>query len=90
MEITNDAKEKLMSAMQEHKASCVRLYLMGQGCCGPQIGLGLDEPGEEDTVQEINGIQVAIDQLAVSAAENVTLDFQNDGFMLKGLPENNC
>ncbi|MGD6819156.1 adhesin [Metabacillus sp. 84] len=90
MEITNEAKQQLILAMEENQANCVRIYFMGQGCCGPQIGLGLDEPNQDDQVYQINGIQIAIDQLAADAAKDITLDFQENGFMLIGLPENNC
>ncbi|HLR42811.1 MAG TPA: adhesin, partial [Pseudogracilibacillus sp.] len=43
-------------------------------CCGPQVGLSLDEPKDTDTIQEINGVKVALDQDIKDSVEELTLD----------------
>jgi|GEM_PF-2792646 len=48
------------------------------------MGLTLDEPIENDVIEEINGIKVAIDFKLVDEVKKVTLDFQEDGLVLMG------
>ncbi|WP_183040873.1 hypothetical protein [Salipaludibacillus neizhouensis] len=40
------------------------------------MGLALDEATENDVVEEINGIKVAIDKSIHSQTENMTLEYQ--------------
>ena len=88
MIITDTAKEMLTNAMEENNAEGIRFYFVGQGCCGPQLGLSLDVPEEQDLIKEVNGIQVAIDQRVLSMTEDVTIDIQDGSLALVGLPEN--
>lgn len=88
MMITDTAKEMLITTMEENNAKGIRFYFVGQGCCGPQLGLSLDVPEEHDVIKEVNGVQVAIDQRVLSMAEEVTIDIQDGSLALVGLPEN--
>ncbi|MBB6449782.1 Fe-S cluster assembly iron-binding protein IscA [Geomicrobium halophilum] len=90
MTITETAKEVLVSTMNENQAEGIRFYFAGQGCCGPQLGVSMDTPEQEDTIQEVNGISVAMDQRVASMAEGVSLDVKNGGLVMEGLPESNC
>jgi Fe-S cluster assembly iron-binding protein IscA len=40
------------------------------------MGMALDEPQENDQVEELNGIRVSIDERIVSYTEELTVDFQ--------------
>lgn len=64
---------------------------MESGCCGPQIGISIDAPVPTDTIKEINGIKVAIDQEIKDAVEGLTLDDEEtaDGtqFVLVGMDQ---
>lgn len=40
------------------------------------MGMALDEPQENDKVEELNGIRVSIDERIVSYTEDLTVDFQ--------------
>ena len=90
MDITQTAKDVLTESLKDNKAQGIRFYFAGQGCCGPQFGLSMDAPEAEDTIKEVNGIQVALDNRVSSMVEDVSLDFQDGGLVLVGLPENNC
>ncbi|MBT2255948.1 adhesin [Priestia megaterium] len=93
MNITDGAKKMLKDVFAEQGAKSIRFYSEGAGCCGPQVGLSLDEPTENDTVQEINGIQVAIENTVLSTTQGLTLDVQEGpqgaGFVLVGM-DNSC
>lgn len=88
MNITDSAKQMIEEIFAKQNAKNIRVYSLGGGCCGPQVGLSLDEPKETDEVQAINGIQVAIDPEVSAAVAEVTLDKQESeqgaGFALVG------
>jgi len=88
MIITDSAKEMLKNVMTENNVEGIRFYFVGQGCCGPQLGVSLDVPEEHDVIKEVNGVQVAIDQRVLSMTEDVTLDLQDGNLAFVGLPEN--
>ena len=90
MYITQSAKDVLLDSMKENAAEGIRFYFAGQGCCGPQFGVSMDAPEQEDVVKEVNGIRVALDQRVSGMVEEVSLDFQDGGLVMTGLPESNC
>jgi HesB-like selenoprotein len=92
MVITDQAKQALQDILKEHGKEGIRLYSAGGGCCGPQIGISLDNPQATDRLENINGIQVSIDEQVASIIQGVTLDVEEAGegvqFVLLGL--NQC
>lgn len=74
MNITDEAKQKLEAIFQEKGVNGIRFYSNDGGCCGPQVGISLDEPKATDTIQEINGIKVALDQDIIDSVAELTLD----------------
>ena len=74
MNITEKAKIKLQTIFEEKGTEGIRFYSMGAGCCGPQLGISLDAPGENDIFEEIDGIKVAIDKNVKDAVVGLTLD----------------
>ncbi|MGM0839240.1 MAG: adhesin [Bacillota bacterium] len=90
MNITNEAKEVLLNAMEENKSEGIRFFLNQGGCCGPQIGVSLDSAQATDKVEEINGVSVAFDTTVISMTDDVTLDVQDGGLVLVGVPDSGC
>lgn len=78
MMITDEAKQYIQSILEEQNAESLRIFTTA-GCCGPQIGMSLDAPESEDEVTDINGIRMAIAPDAKQAADNITLDFEEEG-----------
>ncbi|WP_347861925.1 adhesin [Salimicrobium sp. PL1-032A] len=85
MNISESAKETLQAMIKENGADGVRVEAAGQGCCGPQVGLSLEGAQENDEIQWISDIQVAIDPQVKDTVENITLDKEDDQFVLLGL-----
>ena len=56
------------------------------------MGLALEEPSENDVVETINGIQVAIEKDILANSEAITLDYQEtaSGSGLVMLGNDNC
>lgn len=76
MQIIDAGKTYIEDVLKQNKADCIRVIFAGQGCCGPKLGISLDEPHDDDIVQVINGIKVAIENHVVPQATRLTLDFQ--------------
>lgn len=91
MNITDGAKQKLDVIFQEKGTNGIRFYSNGSGCCGPQLGLSLDEPKDTDIIQEINGVKVALDRGIKDSVTDLTLDNNEtpDGsrFVLLGMDQ---
>ncbi|WP_112180246.1 MULTISPECIES: adhesin [Paraliobacillus] len=91
MIITEKAKTKLQNIFTEKGVDSIRFYAMEAGCCGPQLGISLDPVQATDTIEEIDGIKVAIDQDVKDAVAGLTLDDEEtaDGtqFVLLGMDQ---
>ena len=72
MQITDAGKTYVDGLWKEHNAEGIRVIFAGAGCCGPKIGLSLDEPHDDDIVQIINGIKVAIENRVVPHTTSLT------------------
>lgn len=94
MIITDVARDAFRDLFEQHDASNVRVFFAGQGCGAPQLGIALDQPEENDVIQNVNEISVAIDPQILILAENITLDVQDTpqgrGIVMMGLPESDC
>lgn len=92
MQITDAGKTFLDGLLKEHNAEGIRVIFAGAGCCGPKLGLSLDDPHDDDIVQIINGIKVSIENRVVPHTQGVSLDFKNteagSGLVLVG--QGNC
>lgn len=79
MIITDEAKAYIEEVMKEHGVSTLRFSFEGAGCCGPSWGMLLAMAEEEDIVQTVNGLEVAIDKKVLDVVDKLTLDFEGEG-----------
>ncbi len=63
------AKEKLPAEQG------LRVAVVGGGCSGFQYSLSFDAQKEGDTVQELDGVRVFIDEISLPYIAGTTLDF---------------
>lgn len=86
MQITDQARDQLIQVLEAKKAAGIRLYFGGYGWGGPQIGVSLDEPQEQDMIKVINQIQVAFAGNIVDYTNDLVLEYykENNGFALIG------
>ncbi|WP_280770208.1 adhesin [Salipaludibacillus daqingensis] len=89
MFITDEAKNFLLVMLKENDAENIKIFSNGGGCCGPSVGLAMDDPNEEDIVEDINQIKVAFEKSIYKDLENVTIDYQQtpqgESLVLEGL-----
>ena len=92
MLITDAGKAYIENLLKEHNSEGIRGVFAGAGCCGPKLGLSLADPEDDDIVQVVNGIRVAIENRVVPHTQAVTLDCQSteagSGLVLVG--QSNC
>jgi Fe-S cluster assembly iron-binding protein IscA len=59
MNITEQATEYIQQAMQENHVSTLRFFGI-PGCCGVNLGVSLQEAEENDLLEEVNGLNIAL------------------------------
>ena len=93
MKITDQAKEYIQQAMQENNISTLRFYGIA-GCCGVNLGVALQEPEENDLVEEVNGLNIAIQPDVKDQLTNVTLAVEEEngekGLVMNGYNGTSC
>jgi iron-sulfur cluster assembly accessory protein len=91
MTITDKAAEKAKAILagEGKNAWGIKIYVAGEGCCGPSYGLNLQEektPGDE--VIEKNGLKVYMDKQTLQTLTDKELDYyagaEGEGFIFTG------
>ena len=96
IKLTPNAASELKTLMNKEVESknmspkaVLRFMVVGGGCSGFSYKMGFDENvTEDDKVQEIDGVKVAVDQKSYLYLNETEVDFQ-DGLMGKGFVFNN-
>jgi iron-sulfur cluster insertion protein len=88
--ITPLAAENVRSLLVEKGLAdhCLRIYVAGIGCSGPQYGLALDDnPQESDTIVESEDLRILIDANSLAFLEGASIDYvetpQGSGFKIE-------
>lgn len=91
MTITEKAAEKAKAILAgEGKENWgIKIFVAGQGCCGPSYGLDLQEVQmPEDEVVEKDGLKVYMDKETLETLTGRELDYyvgqEGEGFIFKG------
>lgn len=67
---------------------CLRVYVAGIGCSGPQYGLALDDdPKDTDTLVETENLTILIDSTSLAYLQGASIDYvetpQGGGFRIQ-------
>jgi len=93
MDVSLDGKNYLTQVMEESEAKTLRFYGIA-GCCGVNLGVGLDEAQETDELVTIEGIQIAIDPQVKAQLTGVTIHAEEEngeiGLVLLGYTQKIC
>lgn len=86
LKITDQARDMLKEIFKYQNAQNIRVFFGGFGWGGPQVGLSLDEPKENDIIETINEIKVAIQPNMVPFLEGLSLVYnpRTNGIVLIG------
>jgi len=89
MELTDVAKEQLQLAINsvEEEVKGIRIF-ESEGCCGPSFQMDFaTNINQNETEIEVNDVRFFMVNDIVSDMEKVTIDFNGQGFQLKGLKQ---
>ena len=69
---------KTMQASQpEHAGKPLRVYVEGGGCSGMQYGLTFDEQRDGDSLTELNGVGVVVDEFSANYLRGAVVDYSD-------------
>ncbi|MGD6963980.1 adhesin [Fictibacillus phosphorivorans] len=77
MKITVRAKN-LIKELFDEEHGCIRLISLGEGCCGPIVGMSIEIPRETDEMKIINNVRVAVSPQVTTSLEGLTLDIERN------------
>jgi iron-sulfur cluster assembly protein len=87
--ISSLAVENARKMMEEKELPdhCLRVYVAGIGCAGPQFGLAIDKaPQENDTVVESDGLRILVDPNSLAYLDGASIEYtdtpQGSGFRI--------
>jgi iron-sulfur cluster assembly protein len=93
MDVSLDGKNYLTQVIEASEAKTLRFYGIS-GCCGVNLGVGLDEAHESDEIITIDGLTVAIDPQVKSQLAGVTIHAEEEngemGLVLLGYQQKSC
>jgi Fe-S cluster assembly iron-binding protein IscA len=79
IEITDEAKVKIIEILDKNPGKYLRIVFEGDGCAGPYLGVSLDEPGVNEVVTKVNGIDILLSDQVKKYAEVARINiFLND------------
>lgn len=77
MKISAEGKKYLDQVLAESEVKTIRFFGV-QGCCGMNLSVALDPEQENDTIQTIEGIKVAIEPSITSQLTDVTIHAEEE------------
>jgi iron-sulfur cluster assembly protein len=93
MKMTEKAKDYVQQAMQDNNVSTLRFYGIA-GCCGVNLAVALQAAEENDILEEVNGLTVAIQPDMKEQLGVVTIDVEENngemGIVLNGYNNTAC
>ncbi|MGE7603502.1 Fe-S cluster assembly protein HesB [Peribacillus sp. NPDC097675] len=93
MKMSVEGKNYLAETIKGSEVKTLRFYGIA-GCCGVNLGVGLDDAQATDEIALIEGIQVAIDPQVKAQVEGVTIHAEEEngemGLVLLGFTPTNC
>lgn len=93
MKISPEGKNYLDQILADSEVKTLRFFGV-QGCCGMNLSVAIDPVQETDTVQTIEGINVAIDASIAPQLTDVTIHAEEEqgeiGLVLIGYTPTSC
>lgn len=93
MKMTEQAKVFIQEIMQANNVSTLRFFGV-EGCCGVNVSVALQEAEENDVVEQVSGLNIAMQADMKDQLTNVTIDVEEEngemGIILNGYNNNSC
>jgi len=82
LKVTPAAQKEFDNYFNGKEVKPVRIFLAGQGCGGPAIGLAVDELKENDISYDIGGIKYIVNKEFMLNARPIAIDYKEGGFAI--------
>lgn len=93
MKMSPEGKIYLEQVLADSEVKTLRFFGIA-GCCGVNLGVGLEAPAEEDAIQTFEGIEVAIHPDIAPQLADVTIHAEEEngelGLVLVGYSPTSC
>jgi len=80
----SDTCDKIKDVLekQKDKPQNVRVYIAGMGWGGPNFGLGLDQLGNEDIQENVNGVNFIMEKYLFDSVGQVEVRWNGYGYSI--------
>ena len=93
MKMSPEGKRFIEQVLAQSEGATLRFYGVA-GCCGINLGAEIAEVIEEDTVQTVEGIEIAVDPQIAEQLTDVTIHAEEEngelGLVLLGYSPTSC
>ena len=93
MKMSPEGKQFIEQVIEQVEGATLRFYGVA-GCCGMNLGAEIAQAKEEDSVQTIEGIEIAVDPQIVEQLTDVTIHAEEEngqlGLVLLGYEQSSC
>lgn len=93
MKISPEGKKFVEQVLAQEEDATLRFYGVA-GCCGMNLGAEIAQAKEGDTVQTIEGVDIAVDPQIASQLTDVTIHAEEEngqlGLVLLGYEQTSC
>ncbi|WP_431810510.1 Fe-S cluster assembly protein HesB [Lysinibacillus capsici] len=93
MKMSPEGKNYLEQVLADSEVKTLRFFGI-TGCCGVNLGVGLEAPAAEDAIQIIEGIEIAIHPDIAPQLTDVTIHAEEEngelGLVLVGYSPTSC
>ena len=93
MKMSPEGKQFIEQVLAQAEGATLRFYGVA-GCCGMNLGAEIAHAKEEDTLQTVEGIEIAVDPQIAEQLTDVTIHAEEEngelGLVLLGYEQKSC
>ena len=93
MKMSPEGKQFIKQVLAQAEGATLRFYGVS-GCCGMNLGAEITQAKEEDTLQTVEGIEIAVDPQIAEQLTDVTIHAEEEngqlGLVLLGYEQKSC
>ena len=93
MKMSPEGKQFIEQVLAQAEGATLRFYGVA-GCCGMNLGAEIAQAKEEDTLQTVEGIEIAVDPQIAEQLTDVTIHAEEEngelGLVLLGYEQKSC
>ncbi|MEK4701810.1 Fe-S cluster assembly protein HesB (plasmid) [Lysinibacillus capsici] len=93
MKISPEGKQFVEQVLAQAEGATLRFYGVA-GCCGMNLGAEIAQAQEADTVETVEGVNIAVDPQIASQLADVTIHAEEEngqlGLVLLGYEQKSC